>query len=797
VKRTVLAASGVYTTALMSDVTHIVAKAAGSEKHRMMSRPPHLGRVAVVGLGWVAALRGYEGTEPPPSAPHLLPPLTGFIVSLTGFLPADRPGVKVLVESSGAKFCGGLTISCSHLVAASPEGKKYVFAKQRGIKTVSLAWLRQCVENKALLDEADFPVPGTAQPQLSPSDRHPVAYTGLPGLEEAGGAAGTGAETVKLDRTAANAGNKVDATKEEPTPCEELAHITASLALESCCLFIVPGTQEADPEMRRRRARIMRLAALTSAMVSPRWSPAVTHAIVLSVPVAAPQVAEMCQAAARAVSIVDADWIRHSASAGSLLAPADYPPPSWSAAAPLSSVFYNGAEGVAQLTRDNCSTLGGRNSRAGIGCTSQIFQGVRLALGPLAMQAPDLCSSLSSMVLAGRGKVLTHDGNGHVASGVPTHVLCPAGLSAGELALVDAIRENNAHVELVTRVWIEECVKEQRLLATGSCSLFSAREYELPLSDFKSRKVVIAISGCQSVPPNPNRNRRRAVLSQLATALGAKYSEKMKRVSCTHLVVESTCTEMSQKVQCAQKWNVPIVSEAWLPACFERGAFVAVDPYLIRFPSPSAPLQEGFNLNSGIEAAAASRIGSKVTPLPPQQADRKRPSDGAPDQKTPRRKSLRLSSPDPAAAEALMKQLAASLVKATDANAATSSGAALAGAENDSRSASISDGKGDFPLPRGSRPGSNGNTLDENAVRNGGENDGTHCLLREKASAGASLGMFEREDMPPRRSEWSLEASQSQMIIHKDLTPPPAAHVEPKPIPRLRTMPSRASKTCP
>lgn len=788
VRRAVQAASGVYTAALTSDVTHVVAKSAGSEKHRRVCCPPYLSRVAVVGLAWVAELRGYEGTEPPSTTPYLLPPLTGFLICTTGF--TDRALLERLIQKSGASLSKSLNLSCSHLIAAKPDGKKFQFALKRPIKIVSFDWLYECVEKKALLSEADFPVAGAPHRPLSNSDLPSAANTSAAfGMTLSGV---TGTTTADVDRMGASAGETVLPSAEQPTPCEELAHIKPSFALESCCVYVVPCVQDNDPTIRHRRARIMRLAALSSAMVAPRWSPAVTHAVVVSVPIASAQVAAMRQALARGVSVVDADWMQHSTSAGSMLAVADYPPPSWATAATSSAFLDNSSAAVVQLTRDNASTLGGRHSRGGSGLGPPIFQGVRLALGPLAMHFPDLCSELSSVVLAGRGKVLTHDGTGQVAGGVPTHVLCPMGLSPGERAVVTAMRESNAHVELVTQIWVEECVAENRLLSAANCALFAAREYELPIREFRARKVVVAISGFMTRPPNPDRNRRRDVLGALANVLGAEYSEKMKRSSCTHLIVESTSTEMSEKIKCAQKWNVSVVSELWLLACAQQGAVLAVDPYLMRFSQPSEDHGESLVLKLGGTPFVPATNAPKENTKPRQLLNRKRPADNKPpDRGTPRRKSSRHSTTDPASAEALMKQLAASLVKATDANTAVATGTASGVTENNSRGASMDD-KGDL---RGIRPASNGNSLDEHALRNGSDVDGALRLLREKGSGAPSFEEVDREAVAPRRSDWSLEASQSQMIFHKDLTPPPATHVEPKPIPRLRTMPSRAAKS--
>jgi hypothetical protein len=801
VEGVVVASSGTYSAQLTANVTHVVAAAAGSDKHRLVCRPPHLGRVAVVKRSWVAELRGHEGDEPPDVAPHLLPPLTGFLISATGFTPDERSELDHMVRRAGATYSKTLSLNCSHLIAAAPEGKKYTYARANGgkIRTVSPQWLQQCVAKKALLDEADFPI-GEPAPVASSPGPQSVANTAATGSR----GPPTGDHERQRGRGASGAatpgGDAVAAAAEERTPAEEFAGVKPSFALESCCVFLVPSVLDGDSEVRRHHARLMRLAALSGAMISPRWSPAVTHAVVVSVPVAAAQVSEMRRAVVRGVALVDRDWMQHSASAGALLSSADYPPPSWATAGPADPFLDSSSGGVGR-TRENASTLGGDFSGAAAGATSNIFQGVRLALGPLAMQFPDLCAALAAAVLAGRGKVLTHDGGGRVSSGVPTHVLCPMGLPAGEAALVRAMREENEHVELVTPVWVEHCVDERRLLSVSSCALFAAREFDLPLRAFVEKKIVLTISGCMAKPENADRNRRRAVLGKLATVLGARYTEKMKRSSCTLLLVDRATREVSEKIKCAVKWDIPIVSELWLLACAQSGALVAVDPYVMHFDRPMDAPRAAPDAAKAVATAGGSKTTVAPAGLPLRATNRKRRAEGGtdgPESTRPRRKPSRITSPDPASAEALMRQLAATLVKVTDANTAAGPAAGTAGVENagnggaESASASAHTAAG-----AGGRLLFNGNSADGVAGGGGSGGEGAHRTPRDTGptAAGETAALLEKELVPPRRSDWSLEASQSQMIVHKDLTPPPAPFEEPKPVPRLRTMPSRAAKS--
>ena len=55
--------------------------------------------------------------------------------------------------SNGGEYRGDLTKEVTHLVAHSPTGEKYRYAKSWGIQTVSIEWLEQSLERGMALDE--------------------------------------------------------------------------------------------------------------------------------------------------------------------------------------------------------------------------------------------------------------------------------------------------------------------------------------------------------------------------------------------------------------------------------------------------------------------------------------------------------------------------------------------------------------------------------------------------------------------------------------------------------------------
>lgn len=58
--------------------------------------------------------------------------------------------------SHGATYHGDLTKTVTHLIAASPKGKKYEHARPWGIKAVGIEWMRESIDRGMSLDEAAY-----------------------------------------------------------------------------------------------------------------------------------------------------------------------------------------------------------------------------------------------------------------------------------------------------------------------------------------------------------------------------------------------------------------------------------------------------------------------------------------------------------------------------------------------------------------------------------------------------------------------------------------------------------------
>jgi DNA replication regulator DPB11 len=68
----------------------------------------------------------------------------------------QRKWIQETVSHNGAEYHGDLTKSVTHLIAATPSGKKYEHALNWRIKLVTWEWLQQSLERGLALDESCF-----------------------------------------------------------------------------------------------------------------------------------------------------------------------------------------------------------------------------------------------------------------------------------------------------------------------------------------------------------------------------------------------------------------------------------------------------------------------------------------------------------------------------------------------------------------------------------------------------------------------------------------------------------------
>ncbi|KAF2026883.1 hypothetical protein EK21DRAFT_73218 [Setomelanomma holmii] len=143
---------------LTSDVTHLIVGSTDSAKYRYVAKSRE--DVKVLSPSWLEALREVwlEGDDNMDvaalEAEHRLPTFFGLKICLTGFDdPEQRRYIQETVNVNGAEYHGDLTKAVTHLIAATPTGKKYEHAINWRMKIVSLEWFEQSVARGMVLEE--------------------------------------------------------------------------------------------------------------------------------------------------------------------------------------------------------------------------------------------------------------------------------------------------------------------------------------------------------------------------------------------------------------------------------------------------------------------------------------------------------------------------------------------------------------------------------------------------------------------------------------------------------------------
>ncbi|KAF5404688.1 DNA topoisomerase 2-binding protein 1 [Paragonimus heterotremus] len=95
------------------------------------------------------------------------PPLTGCVISLSGFIGKDRTLLTAYAQALGAivqecflrKPVPSRNLAAStHLIAAKPDGRKWPAAQLWGLPAVNRSWLYACAELWTKVEESEYPV---------------------------------------------------------------------------------------------------------------------------------------------------------------------------------------------------------------------------------------------------------------------------------------------------------------------------------------------------------------------------------------------------------------------------------------------------------------------------------------------------------------------------------------------------------------------------------------------------------------------------------------------------------------
>ncbi|KAK5167670.1 protein kinase activating protein dpb11 [Saxophila tyrrhenica] len=192
---------------LTADVTHLIVGSITTPKYCYVAkeRPD----IKVLHPDWIEAVRvpwmdGQDVDVPSLEWQHQLRTFHNLQICVTGFEEQEeRNAIAAKVISEGATYHGDLTKVVTHLIAAVPQGKKYVAARSWGIKVVSQKWYEDSLSRGMALDESLYdPVMPVEEQGIGAFRLQPRARTSLGKRGRDGEAEGsTEATRKKLRRT--------------------------------------------------------------------------------------------------------------------------------------------------------------------------------------------------------------------------------------------------------------------------------------------------------------------------------------------------------------------------------------------------------------------------------------------------------------------------------------------------------------------------------------------------------------------------------------------------------------------
>ncbi|KAK5947513.1 protein kinase activating protein dpb11 [Knufia obscura] len=149
-----------HTLDLTSDVSHLLVGDTDSEKYRYVARERE--DVKVLLPEYIQALRELWMNDQPIDlngleAQHKCPTLFGLKICITGFEDLDfRNELAKNIVKNGGEYTGDLTKDVTHLIAFTPEGKKYEYAQMWKLKIVSIKWYKDTLDRGMQLDESKY-----------------------------------------------------------------------------------------------------------------------------------------------------------------------------------------------------------------------------------------------------------------------------------------------------------------------------------------------------------------------------------------------------------------------------------------------------------------------------------------------------------------------------------------------------------------------------------------------------------------------------------------------------------------
>ncbi|XP_071103201.1 DNA topoisomerase 2-binding protein 1-like [Haliotis cracherodii] len=597
-------------------VTHLIAGEVGSKKYVVAgSLGKHIMMPKWVTSVWEKAKYRHVHATDEQFQKYQCPIFCGLVVTVSGLDQDERKEVKKTIEAEGGRYTGEMKMKeCTHLIVKEAKGQKYEHATKWKIHIVRPRWLYDSVEKGYCLDETDYRVEKnmntTNQQKTSTPDRerstiHATHLGDISSIDNLSVISGINETTAALQRTHVT---------EDPLESLDVTHIPGDVFLDGC-KFYLSGFRGPSLEKLRKIINaggatrfntinesvthvlmgekiqsdidMLRNSDLRPHVVSAAWlvecyklekTVDVEPYLCLELPALDPTSPKMkgkrkSSRPAAAPKPADADATRGPAEQNDMddILSQYLPQESTQKDAERETTTIE-AKGDETITGNNYDEVDGGTQGTQDGDKGIFYKKTIVFFGFDEEQI----SELSNYIKERGGRVV----------GENRRVVADFGIVP-----IDGYPVSITVNEVLTNVWLQMCIEEEKLLPVEQNQLFLPIDIINNIDELKPLDgCVLSISGFSGT--------ERDCLMHIAMIIGASCQEYFVRrankglLASTHLLVKEAS---GTKYEAAKKWKLPAVSKLWLFACARSGK---------REPEASYTIDKVTALKSGPESVS-------------------------------------------------------------------------------------------------------------------------------------------------------------------------------------------------
>ena len=218
-----------------------------------------------------------------------------------------------------------------------------------------------------------------------------------------------------------------------------------------------------------------------------------------------------------------------------------------------------------------CAFAEGGDEGGGQSTAAAVFRGARVALSPLLSREEE--DAAREFISAGSGVAVACSTRAGAGSGVAPasakYVVCPAAPTAEERrALLAAPAPERA--KQVTCHWLETCVQQERVVDLAERAGPSGHGPASANPAYRPLPCDAPLPSMQSlrISTSTYDERIKASVHMLCHLLGARYTDRLGRNKNTHLIAPAA---EGAKYTAAMSWGIHVVTVEWLHACVAAG----------------------------------------------------------------------------------------------------------------------------------------------------------------------------------------------------------------------------------